>query len=159
MTSPATGAPIAAPDLAAAIGALRANGLRVSATRRLMLESLYASDAPLTAEQLAARIGGQTGADVASVYRNLERLEQLGLVRHFHLGHSAGLYARAGTGAREYLVCESCQAVRALDEHALDAIRDRLREEFGWEARFAHDPIVGLCPDCRGPHARGETPQ
>lgn len=157
MTIPGTGPAMAAPDLAAAIAALRANGLRVSATRRLMLETLYADDAPLTAERLAARIGGETGADVASVYRNLETLEALGLVRHFHLGHSPGLYVRAGAGVREYLVCESCQAIRALETHQLDAVRDRLREGFGWEARFTHDPIVGLCPDCRGPRAVEEA--
>jgi Fur family ferric uptake transcriptional regulator len=81
------------------------------------------------------------------VYRNLESLEQLGLVRHVHLGHGPGLYALAGP-AREYLVCESCDATIAVDESQLDDVRDLLKARFGYEAHFSHFPIVGLCAAC-----------
>ena len=159
MTEPSTGPAVSAPDLSAAFAALRGAGYRVSTTRRLMLEALYGHDEPLTAEQVARRIGGETGGDVASVYRNLETLERLGLVRHFHLGHSPGLYVRAGAGVSEYLVCASCQAVRAVDPDMLAGVRAEIERTFGWEARFTHDPIVGLCADCRsssGPRAVGK---
>jgi len=46
-------------------------------------------------------------------YRNLETLEEVGLVRHVHLGHGPGLYALAAP-EHEYLVCESCHAVRTV---------------------------------------------
>ena len=139
-----------APDLDAALAALRANGLRVSAARRLLLESLYQADDPLTAERLASGLDGRVPrSDVASVYRNLETLEQVGLVKHFHLGHGPGLYMRAGTAVREYLICDSCGTVRALPPAKLDRVRETVREDTGWESRFTHFPISGLCPDCR----------
>jgi Fur family ferric uptake transcriptional regulator len=150
VTAPHTGPTVAAPDPTAAMAVLRERGLRLSAIRRLMLDALWSADEPLTAEGLAARLGGGAGADVASVYRNLETLEKVGLVRHFHLGHSPGLYVRAGADAREYLVCASCQTVRALDPAELEEVRDLVRDRFGWEARFSHDPIAGLCPRCAG---------
>ena len=159
MTEPSTGPAAAAPDLRAALTALRDAGHRVSTSRRLMLETLYAGDEPLTAEQVARRIGGEADGDVASVYRNLETLERIGLVRHFHLGHSPGLYVRAGAGVSEYLVCASCQAVRAVDPEKLASVRAEIERAFGWEARFTHDPIVGLCPECRsaiGPRPVGK---
>jgi len=118
--------------------------------RRLMLDALYASSDPMTADRLAELVGGQTGTDVASIYRNLDTLEEVGLVRHFHLGHSPGLYVRAGGGLQEYLVCESCRTIRAVEPDELDGLRGVLEREFGWEAHFTHDPIVGLCPDCAG---------
>jgi Fur family transcriptional regulator, ferric uptake regulator len=65
-----------------------------------------------------------------------------------HLGHGPGLYAPRGRGEREYLFCENCGAVRALAPDELDGVRDRVRERFGYEARFTHFPIVGLCPAC-----------
>ena len=71
------------------------------------------------------------------------------LVRHFHLGHGPGYYVRAAAGVREYLLCEGCGAVRAVDPAALDKVRSAIRREFGYEARFTHFPIAGLCPDCR----------
>src|SRR4051794_41964875 len=41
-----------------AIAALRAGGLRVSAARRLVLESLFAAEGPATVEELADGVGG-----------------------------------------------------------------------------------------------------
>ena len=37
--------------------------------------------------------------------RNLETLEEVGLIKHFHLGHGPGLYARLGAETQECLVC------------------------------------------------------
>lgn len=150
MTVPHTGPVVRAPDVADAVAAMRERGLRLSSVRRLMLDALYASGEPMTAERLADVVGGQTGTDVASIYRNLETLEEVGLVRHFHLGHSPGLYVLAGSGIHEYLVCASCQRIHAVDPDELDTVRGVLRARFGWEAHFTHDPIVGLCPACAG---------
>ena len=74
-----------------AVEALKAEGLRVSAARRLLIEALFAAGGPVTAEQIAAGSGGRVPeSDVGSVYRNLELLERVGLVRHAHLGHGPG---------------------------------------------------------------------
>jgi Fur family transcriptional regulator, ferric uptake regulator len=162
VTRPHSGPTLEAPDLDSALAALRARGLRVSAARRLVLETLYASADPLTAEQIAAGLDGRVPrSDIGSVYRNLETLEQIGLVSHFHLGHGPGLYAPASTGTREYLVCDSCATVRALEPRALDGVRDLIRRELGYEARFTHFPIAGLCPRCAGASLRlaGEEEQ
>jgi Fur family ferric uptake transcriptional regulator len=143
MTRPHSAVPLVdAPDLEAAAAVVRSHGLRLSTARRLVLEALYATDEPLTADRLAGDL------DVASVYRNLETLEQIGLVRHFHLGHGPGLYARSAVGAFEYLLCDACGAVVAVEPEQLDPVRERIRRDFGYEARFTHFPIAGLCPDC-----------
>ena len=93
--------------------------------------------------------------DIASVYRNLETLEEVGLVRHVHLGHGPGLYVRSSAGAHEYLLCDACGAVVDVEPKQLDGVRDLIREQFGYEARFTHFPIAGLCPECtKDEHAR-----
>ncbi|WP_302182739.1 transcriptional repressor [Paraconexibacter antarcticus] len=45
-------------------------------------------------------------SDLSSVYRNLERLEALGVVRHVHLDHGPGLYTLQRDSDTDYLVCE-----------------------------------------------------
>lgn len=142
--------PIAeAPNIDSALARMRDDGLRISSARRLLLESLYRTEEPLTAEALAAGLEGAVPrSDVASVYRNLETLEEVGLVKHFHLGHGPGLYMRSGASVREYLVCDSCGRVRGLPPAELDAVREQVRKDTGWEARFTHFPISGLCPEC-----------
>jgi Fur family ferric uptake transcriptional regulator len=118
--------PLGCASLEDAVAALRERGLRLSTTRRLVLEALFAVDGPVSAEQITRRLG----LEVTSVYRNLETLERHGLVRHVHLAHGPGLYALRGQGEREYLYCE------------------RVRERFGYEARFTHFAIVGTCSEC-----------
>jgi Fe2+ or Zn2+ uptake regulation protein len=151
MTAPRTGPSLDAPDLDAAVAALRARGLRVSAARRLVLEALYGAPGPITADQIANGLAGRLPrSDLASVYRNLETLEEVGLVRHFHLGHGPGLYAPAGRGEREYLVCESCGTITAVEPDEMNPIRALIQKRFGYEVRFSHFPILGRCPDCEG---------
>jgi Fur family ferric uptake transcriptional regulator len=135
-------------DIADAVEALRARGLRLTTPRRLVLEALFAAEGPVSAEHIATGLR----LDVTSVYRNLEALEEHGLARHVHLGHGPGLYALIGRGEREFLSCERCGAVRTLTPEQLEPVRDQIRQLFGYEARFTHFAIVGLCPDCEHQH-------
>lgn len=146
MTVVHAASPVDAADLDAAVGAVRAAGLRLTTPRRLLLEALWEASEPLSAERLTELAG--SGSDVASVYRNLEAFERIGLIRHFHLGHGPGLYARTSLGDREYLVCDVCGRHSAVDPARLDPVRELIRRDFGHEARFTHFPIAGLCPEC-----------
>ncbi|GAC1440658.1 MAG: transcriptional repressor [Solirubrobacteraceae bacterium] len=136
--------------LAEAQAALRRSGMRLSTARRLLLEELFAADGPRSAVQLARRLG----IDATSVYRNLEVLERHGLVRHVHLGHGPGLYALAGRERSEYLYCERCELATAIAGSELEPLRRALREAYGYEVRFSHFALVGLCAGC----AAGATP-
>jgi Fur family ferric uptake transcriptional regulator len=136
-------------NLSSAMALMRERGLRVSAARRLVLEALLAADGPMSAEQIAEGIGGRVpSSDIGSVYRNLQALEDIGVVRHVHLGHGPGLHALAVTGEREYLTCERCADYRAVAPEELDAVRELIQRHFGYRASFIHFPIVGLCPAC-----------
>jgi Fur family ferric uptake transcriptional regulator len=149
VTTPHTRTSPEAPDVESAVVTLRSKGMRISAARRLVLEALYAAGAPISAEQIADGLAGRLPrSDLASVYRNLDTLEQLGLVRHCHLGHGPGLYQPTGTSEHEYLVCDSCDTVCAVEPGRMDAVRALIRERFGYEAHFTHFPILGLCAAC-----------
>jgi Fur family ferric uptake transcriptional regulator len=153
MTVPHRTEALAAPSLTAAVVALRRRGMRVSGPRRALLEALYDAAGPLTAEELAAEL------DRASVYRNLDALEAVGLVRHVHVGHGPGMYALAARRDRGYAACEGCGRHAALDAPALAAIRSTVEAATGFTSDFSHFPIVGLCRDCAaGPDARPDIP-
>ncbi|MEA2405382.1 MAG: hypothetical protein QOE08_2029 [Thermoleophilaceae bacterium] len=140
--------PVPAHDSADALATVRSHGLRASAARRAVLDALFAARGPVSADAIAGSIARSGGsADLASVYRNLETLDELGLVRHFHAGHGPGLYTVAGD-ERGYLVCERCGALATAEPRALATLRRGIRLAFGWDAGFGHFPIVGLCPRC-----------
>jgi Fur family ferric uptake transcriptional regulator len=127
-----------------AIEALRVRGLRLSMTRQLVLEELFAARGPLAAEDIADRLK----LVATSVYRNLELLERHGLVRHVHLGHSAGLYALVGRAEQEYIYCPGCGMARTVSPETLDPVRDDIRLRLGLDVRFTHFALVGRCSDC-----------
>lgn len=141
-------------DVGEAIRALRDAGLRVSTARRLVLEALFAAAGPVSAAHLARALS----LDESSVYRNLELLEQRGIVRHLHLGHSPGLYVLASEHEAEYLYCERCGKVTAVPPQRLDGIRAEIARSFGHTARFTHFAIVGACRECASASERSAPP-
>jgi Fur family ferric uptake transcriptional regulator len=133
----------------AAVVIVRTKGLRVSSARRLVLEALFAARVPITAEQIACGLDGRMPrSDLGSVYRNLETLERLGVVRHLHAPRGAGLYAIARDEDEGFLTCERCGEVRPGNAHAVAVIRGAVRKAFGYDASFREFPIVGVCPRC-----------
>src|SRR5436305_11049910 len=108
--------PLRFADLDEVADAIRTRGCRLSSARRVLLEALFAADGPVSAEYIAEGMEGRImRSDLSSVYRNLELLEELGVVRHVHLGHGPGLYALERGANCEYLVCEVCDRVDTVD--------------------------------------------
>src|SRR5262245_59477105 len=146
--------PLAPASVPAAITTLRVRGLRVSAARRLVLEALFAADAPVTAEAIADGLNGRfPSSDLASVYRNLDTLEEIGLVRHFHVAHGAGLYAIAAPHQHGYVACEHCGAHLPPDHGTVARVAAVLRAACGYEPQLVHFPVIGRCPECRHAHS------
>lgn len=147
-------------DMTAAARYVRERGLRLSAARRLVLEALVLAERPISAEAIARGLEDRfPRSDLASVYRNLETLQRIGLVQHVHLGHGPGLYALARGAGEDYLVCESCGGARAVPSAALEGVRALVRERFAFEPRFDHFPIFGLCPACQAGSSQHEPPE
>ena len=114
-----------------------------------MLEALFAAAGPVTAEEIAGGLDGRfPRSDLGSVYRNLETLKELGVVRHLHCAQAAGRYAIAHHADEGFLACERCGEVRPANAHAVAVIRGAVRKAFGYEASFGSFPIVGICPRC-----------
>ena len=129
-----------------ALALLRQGGGRLSSSRRVILEVLLRAEGPRSTEQIAA--AASPPLDLASTYRNLEHLGNLGLVRHVHLGHRAASYELATEGEHEYAFCERCGASQTFDPVKLDAARREIEQSIGYWPAFDHFPLVGLCRDC-----------
>lgn len=131
----------------AVLRTLRERGLRISTARRMIVNYLFEAEAPVSAQQIAAGLD-RAPLDLASVYRNLETLQEHGVVRHFHAGHGPGRYVLIGGREREYLACDRCGAIEEVDRSELDSLREEVQERFGFAVGFTHFPMVGLCPRC-----------
>jgi len=136
-------------SLDAALATVRARGLRASLARRVLLTALSAAERPVTAEAVARGLDGRVPAsDVGSVYRNLDALERIGVVRRLQAGHGAALYTLANPEVAAYLACVRCGAVQPAGRRAVATVRAAVAAALGWDASFDETPIAGVCPDC-----------
>lgn len=115
----------------------------------------------LTAVEIAEVLRqNQCPVGLATVYRQLERLEAAGCVHRVDTGEGA-LYqfcARGGERACFLLRCENCGRIAHLDCSHLPELCRHLEKEH----RFRIDPrrtvLTGLCAACGGEEARHGTP-
>ena len=137
-----------APDLDAALDAMREHGLRASAARRLVLEAMFATDEPVTVEQIADGLGGACRAPTSPRSTAIwSGWRASGSCATSTSGTAPGSTCARGP-EREFLLCDACGAVRSIDPSELDRVREVVREDLGHEASFTHFPIAGLCRDC-----------
>jgi Fur family ferric uptake transcriptional regulator len=140
--------------------ALREDGGRLSGPRRRVIEALFAAEGPVSAEYIAEGRGARSESlELTSVYRTLEHLEGLGVVRHVHIGHGPGLYALIPPGGQEYLACERCDRVTRVESARLDPVRAEILDRFGYHVRFSHFPMLGLCVRCAQLEDLDEAPR
>jgi Fur family ferric uptake transcriptional regulator len=129
-----------APDLATA---LRTRGLRLTAQREQVLEAVRRLG-HATPEQISEAV---QGVDVTTVYRTLELLEQLELVKHAHLGHGAPAY-RPADDDHVHVVCHICGSVVDAPADLVDALALRLQDEQDFLLDRSHFTVFGRCAAC-----------
>lgn len=122
---------------------LRGRGLRVTQQRREVLAAVrHLGHA--TPEQLHDSVAD---ADLTTVYRTLELLEELGFVRHAHLGHGAPSY-RPADDDHIHVVCHHCGRVLDVDADLVDELAVRLQQTQGFQLDRSHFTVFGKCADC-----------
>jgi Fur family transcriptional regulator, ferric uptake regulator len=127
-------------DLASA---LRARGLRVTPQREQVLAAVRRM-AHATPEQIADAV---PDVDLATVYRTLELLEELGLVRHAHLHHGAASY-RPAEDDHIHVVCHLCGRTTDESSALVDDLATALLRKDGFVVDRAHFTVFGRCRSC-----------
>ncbi len=127
---------------------LRARGYRLTPQRQLVLEAVGELGHG-TPEEIAASVRETaSGVNISTVYRTLELLEELGLVRHTHLGHGAPTYSVPTDDDHVHLVCRDCGLVQEADPDLLAGVADRLAAERGFTVDVGHFAVFGRCRQC-----------
>ncbi|MDQ6848758.1 MAG: transcriptional repressor [Actinomycetota bacterium] len=88
-----------------------------------------------------------SGVDLTTVYRTLELLEELGIVRHAHLGHGAPAY-RPAEDDHIHVVCHVCGSVVDVEADLINPLEDRLLAEQGFVLDRSHFTVFGRCRNC-----------
>jgi Fur family ferric uptake transcriptional regulator len=127
---------------------LRESGYRLTPQRELILAAVEVLG-HATPDEVLAEVRRQSAAvNISTVYRNLEVLEEIGLVRHAHLSDRAPTY-HSNTGlAHFHLVCRNCHRVVSVDPDMAAPFVTALREAQAFDADLGHLTVHGQCVEC-----------
>jgi len=127
---------------------LRGAGLRVTAARVALLETVRAGD-HLDVEAITSGVRERVGhVSVQAVYEALHALTAAGLVRRIEPAGSPARYERRVGDNHHHVVCRSCGAVADVDCATGDAPCLTASEDHGFVIDEAEVTYWGLCPDC-----------
>jgi Fur family ferric uptake transcriptional regulator len=127
---------------------LHARGLRLTPQRLLVLAAVERLG-HATPESVWSEVH-QADPDLnpSTVYRTLDLFEQLGVIRHMHLGSGPSTYHAGGEAPHLHLVCESCGTVAQAEVELASDLVGRLRDALGFSPDVEHMAISGHCAAC-----------
>jgi Fe2+ or Zn2+ uptake regulation protein len=129
---------------------LQSKGCKVTPQRRLILEIIHNSEAHvLTAEEIVnlAR-EQQPNISASTVYRNLNTLTELGLIKRLD-SMGEGWRYELNSAHHHHLVCLKCHSTVAIDFCPMSREVSELIERSGFEISDHSFEIKGYCSKCR----------
>jgi Fur family ferric uptake transcriptional regulator len=124
---------------------LREKGYRLTPQRELILQAVEELAHATPDEVLAEVRRHSTAVNASTVYRTLEVLEELGLVRHAHLSDRAPTYHSTSEHEHFHLVCRNCHRVISVEPSVLAPVSERLQADHGFTIDVGHLTIFGTC--------------
>jgi Fur family ferric uptake transcriptional regulator len=131
---------------------LRAKGMRLTRQRERIIDAVHGLG-HATPDGLAVAVArdGGPALSLSTTYRNLEALEEVGVVSHTHLDHRSPTYHLSDHADHLHLVCLSCGAVIESPVSTADPLVGNLLTAHGFVADVKHLAIHGWCPACSAP--------
>ena len=138
--------------------ALQNHGFKLTRARRAVLQVLGQASVPLKAADLHRAVRAiDPCVGLASVYRTLDLLARLGLLRLVHTNHRHRHYAQATHEHAHHLLCNDCGRVVEFS----DCQVERLIKTLARRTRFVIEEhsieLYGRCPDCHRTLDHGST--
>jgi Fur family ferric uptake transcriptional regulator len=138
-----------------AVELLRAQGMRMTPQRLAIVDEIMSTSGYVIPTTVIERVQARVpGVSPSTVYRTLERLEQVGVLTHVHLESGVG-YHRLEEVQHAHLTCSRCGAALELPRSSLRGLERLIERDHGFRPDFTHHAIAGVCADC---HRAAERP-
>mgnify|MGYP003904240233 FL=1 len=137
---------------------LQNNGYRLTGSRRAVVDIIANSQRALSPLELYD-LGREQykGLGLVTVYRTLEKLEELGLIQRVHQPQGCQAFIAAFSGHQHILLCSSCGKVEFFDGDNLEAFFHQIGVQTGYEVKDHWLQLFGICADCQA-NCQEDTP-
>jgi Fur family ferric uptake transcriptional regulator len=126
-------------------------GYRRGGARRAVVELLGRQNCCMSAHEIHARLRrARRPVGIASVYRALETLAELRLVKRVDAGDGVARFepARPDGDHHHHLVCRDCGKVEAFSDERLERAIDKVAGGLGYSVHEHEVVLTGACSDC-----------
>ena len=129
--------------------ALSENGYRMTEARKAILAAFVACHGHISADELVEKVHENApGVGRMTVYRTLDVMCQLNLIRPVYQGTGAAHYVLLHDGHHHHLICSNCDMVIEFDECVVAEIETAVSQKFGFTVQGHLLEFYGLCADC-----------
>ena len=133
------------------ISEIKKKGHRVTKSRELICQILESSGhAHFTVDELYKKVTKKSmEVDLATVYRTLELLGQIGLIAHLHQAHGSGIYFLRNEENIMHLICMSCERIIDISFETFTKINKLLMKETKFKSINNNFIYSGICENCK----------
>ncbi len=126
---------------------LKANGLKSTNPRLLFLHFLDKAKSPLSATEMQ-EILNQYDVNLATIYRTIESLLEVNIIRTVNLRHDHNHYELVKTH-HHHAICESCGKVVDISECDLTNLQSQIKKMANFKQINSHAlEFFGICNEC-----------
>jgi Fe2+ or Zn2+ uptake regulation protein len=129
---------------------LHDNGYRITAARRAVVDTVSGSThalTPLEVHDIARKKYRALG--LVTVYRTLEKLEELRLIQRVHQPMGCQAFIPAGVGHQHLLLCKNCGETAYFEGDDLETLTRSIARKTGYQIHEHWLQLFGLCANCR----------
>jgi len=130
--------------------ALQENGYRLTSARRAVVEKMAHTRAALNPLEVYDQTRAACpGLGLVTVYRTLEKLEELGLIQRVHQPGGCNAYLPSAHGHQHLLICRTCGKTEYFEGDNLDEFFARVGQQNGFTISEHWLQLFGLCSVCQ----------
>lgn len=129
---------------------LQANGYRLTEPRRAVVEIVAQSAYVLSPAEVYQQTRKRHPAiGLVTIYRTLEKLEELGLIQRVHQPGGCHTFIASATGHQHLLICQNCGLAQYFSGDDLDPLMHSIGKNSGYTIKEHWLQLFGLCADCK----------
>ncbi len=125
-------------------------GYRVTQPRLAVIETMARSRRSLSTDEILARARKLCpGVGLATVYRSLDMLEEIGAVQRVQIGGKRYATHCHDASLHYHLVCSRCHSVAEVGVGRSAAVLRKAMSENGFQPQASAIEVIGVCRECR----------
>lgn len=129
---------------------LRRHKKSLTRARAEIWRILTQSEKPLSPKEIHRRLADHK-VDLATVYRNLRALKDVGLVREIDLREAFKRYEAILPGRHvHHIMCQVCGRIEKVRHCVVQDMANAIQKESGFTLEDHYLECFGICPNCQG---------